>query len=73
MKTLNEVAVIAPNGRRYRARYDGLQDFTPSPAGIQAQYTALEEIPGLMPEGGTTYGPMIKHQGFHIAEPQEAA
>jgi len=70
VKTAN---LIAPSGRRYRVRFDGCQDFRPAPAGIQRQFTALEEIPGLAPQFGTTYAATICRCGFRIQHQEEAA
>lgn len=56
---------VAPDGQRFKLRFDGIQDLISS---AEVQFTALEEIPGLVPAFGTTYAASIVRRGFRIEE-----
>jgi hypothetical protein len=60
------IYAVAADGRRFRLRFDGSQDFSPLPVGRQEQYTALEEIPGLAPLHGTIYACSVAARGYRI-------
>jgi hypothetical protein len=65
------VFAVASDGRRFRIRFDGYQDFRPLSYGIQEQFTALEEIPGLAPIGGTMYALSVTRSGYRVEAAQQ--
>ena len=64
-----QVIVESPDGKRYRATFDGIQDFTVIGKGKVKQITTIDEIPGVSPDGGTTYDFSLQEKGFKIIEP----
>lgn len=61
-----EVTVTGPDGKEYKVRFDGFQDFRVLGRGLLPQFTALEDIPGVTIKGSTTYGPRLTENGYKI-------
>ncbi len=62
-----EVSFKGPDGKSYRFRYDGLQDFSVIGKGLVPQFTALEDTPTVV-KGSTTYALTLLNQGFELPE-----
>ena len=63
-----DIEVTGPDGKKYKARFDGYQDFTAIGKGKVPQITALEDIPGVTSENSTTYGPSLEKKGYTLPD-----
>ncbi len=61
-----EISIEGKDGKKYRAMFDGYQDFTSIGKGKFAQVTPLEDIPGVVPRNSTTYAPTLEKAGFKV-------
>lgn len=71
------VEVEGPDGKKYKMRLDGYQDFSIMGWGMVPQLTAMEEIPGVVGLHSTTYSRGLEKKGFKMPEgldaPEQAA
>src|SRR5208282_1575260 len=58
------VEVEDKDGNKYKATFDGYQDF--GPKGWKPQLTPQEDIPGGFMKGSTTYGPSLEAKGIKL-------
>jgi predicted GNAT family acetyltransferase len=68
MPAKTEVELTGPDGKKYRARFDGHQDFSSIGKGTVPQFTALEDLPGSVIKDSTTYGPSLEKAGYKLPE-----
>lgn len=59
-----EVEVTAPDGKKYRVLFDGYQDMSIIGRGMEPQFTALEDIPGVTVKGSTLYKKTLEDNGY---------
>lgn len=62
------IELTGPDGKVYRAYFDGWQDFSALGMGNVAQITPLEDLPGAAMKHSTTYGPSLEKKGFKLPE-----
>ena len=63
-----EIQLEGPDGKKYRALFDGMQDFSVLGKGMVPQITPLENLPGATVAGSTTYGPSLTAKGFKLPD-----
>lgn len=61
-----EIELTGPDGKTYRARFDGYQDMTILGKGFVPQITPLEDLPGVTIKDSTTYGPKLLSAGYKL-------
>lgn len=66
------IEVTGPDGKKYKATYDGDQDFSAIGKGMVPQITMLEEAPGFT-KHTTTYGPSLESKGYKFELPKAEA
>lgn len=67
LKALRQGEVVVfrtGEGLEYKFRFDGYQDFTVIGQGYQPQFTALENVPGVVTKNSTTYGLTLVRRGL---------
>lgn len=64
------VELEGPDGKKYKATFDGYQDFSSIGRGQVPQFTALEDLPGSVVAKSTTYGPSLEKAGYKFEIPQ---
>lgn len=67
-----EIELIGPDGKTYKALFDGYQDATMLGLGHVPQITPLEDLPGSVLKNSTTYGPSLTKAGYKLPELPEA-
>lgn len=72
-KDRQDIELTGPGGEKYRARFDGYQDFSMLGRGKVAQITAMEDIPGVIKARSTTYAPTLEKAGIKVPELEPAA
>jgi broad specificity phosphatase PhoE len=61
------IEIEGPDGKKYKATFDGMQDFSSlRPGMIVPQITPLEDLPGSVIKGSTTYGPSLTAKGYKL-------
>jgi broad specificity phosphatase PhoE len=60
------VELEGPDGKRYKATFDGFQDMTAIGRGQVPQFTAMEDLPGGPVAKSTTYGPTLEKAGYKL-------
>lgn len=63
-----EIEITGPDGKKYKARFDGYQDFSALGKGRVPQITALEDIPGVVIKHSTTYVPSLEKKGYTVPD-----
>jgi hypothetical protein len=66
------IEVTGPDGTKYKATYDGDQDFSAIGKGKVPQITMLDEAPGFT-KNTTTYGPSLESKGYKFELPKAEA
>jgi hypothetical protein len=66
------IEVTGPDGKKYKATYDGDQDFSAIGKGKVPQITMLDEAPGFT-KHTTTYGPSLESKGYKFELPKAEA
>lgn len=61
-----EIKITGPDGKEYRAMFDGYQDFSQLGMGKVAQITALEDLPGSVNAKSTTYSKSLEKAGYKL-------
>ncbi len=63
-----EIELTGPDGKTYKALFDGYQDFSAVGKGWVAQITPLEDLPGMTVKGSTTYTSQLEKKGYSAPE-----
>lgn len=62
----SEVEIEGPDGKKYRATFDGFQDMNAIGRGMVPQFTAQENFPGGPIKGSTTYSISLEKAGYKV-------
>lgn len=63
-----EIDLVGPDGKTYKARFDGYWDLSALGKGLVPSITALEDLPGSFTKGSTGMGPSIEKAGYTLPE-----
>lgn len=59
-----QMETTGPDEKKYKVTFDGYQDFSPIGRGMEPQFTALEDIPGVTVKGSTLYKKTLEDNGY---------